>query len=43
MKYLKFTYIDKRTGKSITEKPATSGPAFPNVEGLSYEFALKSK
>lgn len=42
-KYLKFTYIDKRTGKSITERPADSGPAFPNVEGLSYEFALKSK
>jgi hypothetical protein len=42
MKYLKFTYVDAQTGISIAAQPATNGPKFPPVVGLSFVWARES-
>lgn len=42
MKYLKFTYVDAKTGISIAAEPARNGPVFPPVDGLLYEWARVS-
>ena len=43
MKYIKFTYVDAVTGISIAKQPATNGPVFPNVEGLTFHWARESR
>lgn len=43
MKHIKFTYVDSITGISIASAPATNGPAFPDIEGLQYEWARESQ
>jgi hypothetical protein len=43
MKYIKFTYVDAVTGISIASQPAASGPVFPPVAGLAYEWARESR
>lgn len=42
MKYIKFTYVDSRTGISVASHPAENGPAFPAVDGLTFEWARES-
>lgn len=43
MLYLKYTYVDAETGVPVTEAPATNGPKPPEIDGLSYSFALESQ
>lgn len=43
MKYLKFTYVDAATGISVASEPARSGPVFPAVPGLRFEWARESQ
>ena len=43
MQYIKFTYVDAVTGISIAEQPATNGPVFPNIEGLTFHWARESR
>lgn len=43
MKYLKFTYVDAKTGISIASEPAANGPVFPDVAGLTFEWARESQ
>lgn len=42
MKYIKFTYVDRMTGISVADAPATNGPVFPSVQGLEYAWARES-
>ena len=42
MKHLTFTYVDNQTGVPGYVEPMRNGPAFPNVPGLTYLFALES-
>lgn len=42
MKYFKYTSVDAVTRVSITDAPASNGPADPAVKGLKYVFALES-
>lgn len=43
MKYVKFTYIDRLTGKSVAVEPASNGPVFPAIPGLEFEWARESQ
>ena len=43
MKYIKFTYVDAVTGISVAKQPASNGPVFPNVEGLTFHWARESR
>ena len=43
MKYVKFTYIDRLTGKSVAVEPAANGPVFPSIPGLEFEWARESQ
>lgn len=43
MKYLKFTYVDAVTGISVASEPAAHGPAYPDVQGLVFEWARESR
>lgn len=43
MQYIKFTYVDSVTGISIAEQPATNGPVFPKIEGLTFHWARESR
>ncbi|MEB0132663.1 hypothetical protein [Pseudomonas sp. CCI2.4] len=43
MLYLKYTYVDAVTKKSIIDEPAANGPASPEVTGLAFGFALESQ
>ena len=42
MKYIKFTYVDSLTGKSILDEPSLNGPKFPEVGGLEFVWARES-
>ena len=43
MLYIKYTYVDAVTKKSIIDEPAANGPASPEVTGLAFGFALESQ
>jgi hypothetical protein len=43
MKYVEFTYIDRVNKTSVADKPAYNGPVYPEVDGLTFEFALESE
>jgi len=43
MRYLIYTYVDRRTGVPITDAPAPHGPVMPAVPGLTFGFALESR
>ena len=43
MQYLKYTYVDAKTGIPCTEAPMHNGPAMPAVTGLAHGFALESE
>jgi hypothetical protein len=36
--YLKFTYVDAKTGIPCTEAPMRRGPAMPDIKGLQFHF-----
>lgn len=40
--YIKYTYVDAKTGTPVTEAPAVNGPAYPDVPDLVFTFALES-
>ena len=42
MQYIKFTYDDAITSISVAKQPASNGPVFPNVEGLTFHWARES-
>ena len=42
MQYLKFTYVDAKTGIPVSSQPAANGPAFPSVVGLEFTWARES-
>ena len=42
MKHIKFTYVDAVTGISIAKQPAVNGPAFPQIDGLEFDWARES-
>jgi hypothetical protein len=42
MKYLKFTYVDAKTGISVAVEPAMHGTTFPVVAGLAFVWARES-
>ena len=43
MKHVTFTHVDSVTGVPGYIEPMSNGPAFPNVSGLTYLFALESQ
>ena len=43
MKYVEFTYIDRINKTSVIDNPAYNGPVYPEVAGLTFEFALESQ
>lgn len=42
MKYVKYTYVDRLTGASISDSPAENGPVPPNIAGLEFGWARES-
>ena len=43
MKHICVTNIDATTGALCTEAPMSTGPSFPNVDGLSIEWSNESQ
>ena len=43
MKYIKYTYVDSKTGISIAKQPSKNGPVFPTVPGLEFKWARESQ
>lgn len=43
MKYIKFTYVDAKTGIPGDQEPMKNGPAFPPISDLVFKFALESE
>ena len=42
MKYLKFTYVDAKTGISVASEPSLNGTIFPKIEGITFAWARES-
>ena len=42
MKHIKYTYVDAVTGISVASQPATNGPVYPAVKGLTFVWARES-
>lgn len=43
MKYIKFTYVDAKTGIPGNQETMKNGPAFPPISDLVFKFALESE
>lgn len=43
MRYIKYTYVDSKTGISVATAPAINGPAFPAISGLEFTLARESQ
>lgn len=43
MRYIKYTYVDSKTGISVAKAPAINGPAFPAISGLEFVLARESQ